>query len=122
MTRMTLAAAPPSLLWAMSFDEQGCGHLLPPEDALPDLDAFGSDFLWLHLDLKAAELGPLVDAGHVGPWALVEAVFCPDEHQRVAVEAEHIGGVVADLARPGAKPDAARRLHFVMGLRSLVSG
>lgn len=52
----------------------------------------------------------------------MEAVFCPDEHQPVAVEADHVGGVMADLAKPGAKPDAAGRVRFVMGLRSLVSG
>lgn len=48
--------------------------------------------------------------------------FRPDEHQRVTVEDGHVGGVVADLARLGAKPDFAGRLHFVMGPRSLVSG
>lgn len=114
--------APPGLLWAMSFDERGCGRLLAPQEALPDLDAFGSGFLWLHFDLKVADLRPLVDTGHVGPRPLVEAIFRPDEHQRVTVADGHVGGVVADLARPGAKPDAAGRLHFVMGPRSLVSG
>ncbi len=122
MTRMTLDAVPAGLLWAMSFDEQGCGRLLSPEDALPNLDAFGSGFLWLHFDLKTAEMGSLIEGGHVGPRALVETVFRPDEHQRVTVEDGHVGGVVADLAKPGAKPDAAGRLHFVMGPRSLVSG
>ncbi|MGE7156847.1 CorA family divalent cation transporter [Methylorubrum rhodesianum] len=112
----------PGMLWAMSFDERGCGRLLPADEALPDLDAFGSGFLWLHFDLKAAHLAPFVEAGHAGPRALAEAVFRPDEHQRVTVEGGHVGGVVADLARPGSKPDAAGRLHFVMGPHSLVSG
>lgn len=116
------AAAPPGLLWAMSFDERGCGRLLPPDEALPDLDAFGSGFLWLHFDLEAADLAPQVDAWHVGPRGLAEAVFRPDEHQRVTVEDGYVGGVVADLARPGAKPDVPGRLHFVMGPRALVSG
>ena len=119
---MTLAAAPAGLLWAMSFDEKGCGRLLSPEDALPDLDAFGSGFLWLHFDLKAADMGSLIGGGHVGPRSLVETVFRPDEHQRVTVEDGHVGGVVADLAKPGARPDVAGRLHFVMGPRALVSG
>ncbi|WP_039892839.1 CorA family divalent cation transporter [Methylobacterium mesophilicum] len=112
----------PGLLWAMSFDERGCGRLLAPDEALPDLDAFGGGFLWLHFDLKAADLGSLNDAGHVGTRSLAEAVFREDEHQRVTVADGHVGGVVADLARPGAKPDIAGRLHFVMGPRSLVSG
>ncbi|MBB2964313.1 CorA family divalent cation transporter [Methylobacterium sp. R2-1] len=115
-------STPPGLLWAMSFDQKGCGRLLAPDEVLPDLDAFGVGFLWLHFDLKAADLGPLVAAGHVGPRALAEAVFRPDEHQRVTVAGGYVGGVVADLARPGAKPDASGRLHFVMGPRSLVSG
>jgi len=115
-------ALPPGLLWAMSFNERGCGHRLQPDEALPDLGAFGAGFLWLHFDLKVAELKPLIDAGHVGPQRLAEAVFRPDEHQRVTVADGHVGGVVADLARPGAKPDASGRLHFVMGPRSLVSG
>ncbi|URD38725.1 magnesium transporter CorA [Methylobacterium tardum] len=115
-------ASPPGLLWAMSFGERGCGRLLAADEALPDLGAFGGGFLWLHFDLKVAELGPLIDAGHVGPRLLAEAVFRPDEHQRVTVANGHVGGVVADLARPGAKPDASGRLHFVMGPRALVSG
>ncbi|MDR7036500.1 magnesium transporter/zinc transporter [Methylobacterium sp. BE186] len=122
MTPAIRAAALPGLLWAMAFDEKGCGRLLEPDEGLPDLDAFGSGFLWLHVDLKTANLAPLIDAGRVGPRALAEAVFRPDEHQRVTVEDGHVGGVVADLARPGAKPDEAGRLHFVMGPRSLVSG
>ena len=122
MTTAPPDAPLPGLLWAMSFDERGCGHLLAPGEPLPDLDAFGDGFVWLHFDLKDADLTPLLDAGHVGPSALVAAVFRPDEHQRVTVEGDHIGGVVADLARPGAKPDADGRLHFVLGPRSLVSG
>ncbi len=114
--------AQPGLLWAMSFDPKGCGRLLAPDEALPELDTFGGGFLWLHFDLKTADLGPLIEAGHVGPRALADAVFRPDEHQRVTVEDGHVGGVVADLARPGARPDVAGRLHFVMGPRSLVSG
>ncbi len=98
------------LLWAMSFDAKGCGRLLLPDGALPDFDAFGSGFLWLHFDLKAANLGPLIDAGHVGPRPLAEAVFRPDEHQRITVEDGYVGGVVADLARPGAKSEAAGSL------------
>ncbi|MBZ6411084.1 MULTISPECIES: CorA family divalent cation transporter [Methylobacterium] len=116
------AALAPGLLWAMSFDEHGCGRRLSAEEALADLAAFGGGFLWLHFDLDTAELGPLVDTGQVGPRPLAEAVYRPDEHQRVTVEDGYVGGVVADLARPGAKPDTAGRLHFVMGPRTLVSG
>lgn len=118
---MPSAVLPPGLLWAMSFDEQGCGRLLGPDEALPNLDAFGSGFLWLHFDLKDADLEPLIHAGHVGPQPLADAVFRPDEHQRVTIMDGYVGGVVADLARPGGKPDAAGHLHFVMGPRSLVS-
>lgn len=112
----------PGLLWAMTFDEKGCGRQLARDESLPEFGAFGSGFIWLHFDLKVADLGALAEAGHIGPPALVEAIFRPDEHQRVTVEGEHVGGVVADLARPGAKPDVAGRLHFVMGPRTLVSG
>ncbi len=105
----------------MFFDEKGCGRLVSPTEPLPDLGAFRSDFIWLHFGLKAANLCPLINAGHLGPRRLVEAVFRPDEHQRVTVKTEHVGGVVADLARPGAQPDAAGRLHFVTDPRSLVS-
>ncbi|AWN44710.1 magnesium transporter CorA [Methylobacterium durans] len=106
----------------MSFDGDGCGRILAPAEALPDLDAFGSGFLWLHFELTATDLSHLVDAGHVGPRPLAQAVFSGDEHQRVTVEAGYVGGVVADLPRPGARPDASGRLHFVMGPRALVSG
>lgn len=119
---MANGARMPGLLRAMSFDERGCGRLLEAGAALPDPDAFGAGFLWLHIDLKAADLASLVDEGRLGPRPLAEAVFRPDEHQRVTVADGYVGGVVADLSRPGAKPDAAGRLHFVMGPRSLVSG
>ena len=45
----------PGLLWAMSFDARGCGHPIVPGEPLPDLDAFGEGFVWLHFDLKAAD-------------------------------------------------------------------
>ncbi|MFC6790975.1 CorA family divalent cation transporter [Methylobacterium komagatae] len=119
---VTRATSLPGLLWAMSFDGEGCGRLMEPDEVLPDLDAFGGGFIWLHFDLASADPGPLIEAGHVGPLPLAEAVFRPDEHQRVTVAEGYVGGVVADLARPGAKPDAAGHLHFIMGPRSLVSG
>lgn len=87
----------------MFFDEKGCGRLVPPTEPLPDLGAFGTGLVWLHFDLKAANLCPLINAGHLGLRRLVEAVFRPDEHQRVTLKTEHVGGVVADLARPGAQ-------------------
>ncbi len=67
----------------------------------------------------------LVDAGRFGPPRLTAAAFASDPHQRLVVEAGHIGGVVADLVRDtGESPgiDAGGRLHFVMGPRLLVSG
>ncbi|MCJ2024732.1 CorA family divalent cation transporter [Methylobacterium sp. J-067] len=109
-------------LWAMAFDMDGRGRPVPPSEATKDLDAFGGGFLWVHYDLDAADSGDLARDGRFGPTRLAGAVFARDEHQRVTVEGDHIGGVVADLARPGAKPVPAGRLHFVMGPRSLVSG
>ena len=109
-------------LWAMAFDADGRGRSVSAAEGAADLDAFGGGFLWLHYDLDAADLTGLAGEGRFGPTRLATAVFAPDEHQRVTVEADHVGGVVADLARPGAKPAPAGRLHFVMGPRSLVSG
>ena len=123
---MTAPAGSPEggdgLLWAMAFDAQGRGRTLPPETALAALDAFGGGFVWLHFDLAAMPSATLLGSGHLGPEGLAASVFGLDEHQRVVVEGDHVGGVVADLARPGAKPDAVGRLHFVLGPRSLVSG
>jgi zinc transporter len=118
----TDATAPPGLLWAMSFDDQGRGSAIPSGGVPPDLDAFGGSFVWLHFDLGAADIASLIDQGRIAPRALAAAAFGQDEHQRVTVENGHVAGVVADLARAGAKPDASGRLHFVMGPRSLVSG
>ena len=119
---MSDQVAPAGLLWAMRFDAAGRGHPVSPVEAPSDLDAFGGGFLWLHFDLTQADLQDLIDRDRLGPASLSTAVFGTDDHQRVTVEGDHIGGVVADLARPGAKPDAAGRLHFVLGPRSLVSG
>ncbi|MCJ2115701.1 magnesium transporter CorA, partial [Methylobacterium sp. J-001] len=109
-------------LWAMAFDADGRGRSVPVAEAAAYLDAFGGGFLWMHYNLDAADLAKPAAEGRFGPTRLATAVFAPDEHQRVTVEADHVGGVVADIARPGAKPAPAGRLHFVMGPRSLVSG
>jgi len=106
----------------MSFDDQGRGTALAPAEVLPDLDAFGGSFIWLHFDLQSADVSFLIQQGWIPPRALATAAFGPDEHQRVTVEDGYVAGVVADLARAGAKPDTSGRLHFVMGPRSLVSG
>lgn len=118
----TDGAALPGLLWAMSFDDQGRGTALAPGEVLPDLDAFGGNFIWLHFDLQSADVSFLIQQGWIAPRALATATFGPDEHQRVTVEDGYVAGVVADLARAGAKSDTSGRLHFVMGPRSLVSG
>lgn len=109
------------LLWAFAFDAHGRARTIAAAEAAFDLDAFGGGFVWLHYDLDAAGLGPSRFDG-LGPFRLAEAVFGADEHQGVTVDGDHIGGVVVDLARPGAKPVPAGRLHFMMGPRILVSG
>jgi zinc transporter len=118
------SAALPGLLFAMRFDAHGVGHLLDPHEAGLRTDAFGQGFLWLHFDLGRAELGGLIGEGAFGPQRLAATVFGDDHHQRVTVEGNHVGGVVADLARAPSDPDddATARLHFIMGPRSLVSG
>ena len=110
------------LLWAIAFDADGRGRLSPGAEAFDELGSFGSEFVWLHYDLDHVDLAMSAGDGKLGPAHLAESVFAPDEHQRVTVAGNHVGGVVADLARPGAKPAPAGRLHFVMGPRSLVSG
>lgn len=115
----------PGLLWAMRFDESGCGHLVDHGEALSAPGSFGEAFTWLHLNLNDARLPALIDGGRLGPPRLAAAAFAADPHQRLIVEAGHIGGVVADLVRQtGESPniDAGGRLHFVMGPRLLASG
>ncbi|WP_348645149.1 transporter [Methylobacterium sp. P1-11] len=115
----------PGLLWAMRFDESGRGHLVERGEAMPAPGSFGEGFTWLHFNLNDARLPALVAEGRLGPPHLTGAAFASDPHQRLIVEAGHIGGVVADLVREtGERPkvDAGGRLHFVMGPRLLVSG
>ncbi len=72
----------------------------------------------------------LIAEGRLGPPDLAAAAFASDPHQRVTVEDDQVGGVIADLAReadgpdtaPERLPDAAGRLHFVLGANFLVSG
>jgi magnesium transporter/zinc transporter len=115
----------PGLLWAMRFDETGRGH--PVDSDAPPLHpgGFGEGFTWLHFNLNDARLPALVAEGRLGPPHLAAASFTSDPHQRIVVEAGHIGGVVADLVREageGRTVDAGGRLHFVMGPRLLASG
>lgn len=132
---MTAAAAParllsdeptlPGLLWAMRFDASGRGHLIGRDETLPTSGGFGEGFTWLHFNLNDARLASLVAEGRLGPERLTAAAFASDPHQRLVVEAGHIGGVVADLVPEGderATVDAGGRLHFVMGPHLLASG
>jgi len=119
------AARPSGLLWAMRFDADGCGHIVDTAINLPDLGAFGEGFLWLHFDLGKAKLDAAIGQGQLGPQRLAASAFGADEHQRVTVEGNHVGGVVADLSRVAdgtEQDDVTGRLHFVMGPRALVSG
>ena len=110
------------LLWAIAFDADGRGRSIPGVEAVAAWDTFGGGFVWLHYDLDAADLAGSIRDGSLGPPRLAAAAFALDDHQRVAVESDHVAGVVADIARPGAKPTPAGRLHFVLGPRALVSG
>lgn len=115
----------PGLLWAMRFDDSGCGHLVGRDETPPAPGSFGEGFTWLHFNLNDARLPALVAEGRLGPPHLTAAAFASDPHQRLIVEAGHIGGVVADLVREtgeAPKADAGGRLHFVMGPRLLASG
>jgi zinc transporter len=109
----------------MRFDETGRGHLVERGEVLPAPGSFGEGFTWLHFNLNDARLPALFAEGRLGPPHLTGAAFASDPHQRLIVEAGHIGGVVADLVREtgdSPKVDAGGRLHFVMGPRLLVSG
>lgn len=115
----------PGLLWAMRFDEDGRGHIVDRGEVLPVPGSFGAGFTWLHFNLNDARLPALIAEGRLGPPHLTGMAFAGDPHQRLIVEAGHIGGVVADLVRDtgqSPKVDAGGRLHFVMGPRLLVSG
>ena len=115
----------PGLIFAMRFDRAGRGRLLGHEEAVPAPGSFGEGFVWLHVNLNDARLADLAAEGRLGPPRLVSAAFAADPHQRVAVEGDHVGGVIADLSleeRTERVADAGGRLHFVMGRDFLVSG
>ncbi|KMO32267.1 magnesium transporter CorA [Methylobacterium variabile] len=119
----------PGLIWAMRFDADGRGRMVEPGEEIPTLGRFGEGFVWLHVNLNDARVAGLAAEGRLGPPELASAAFASDPHQRVTVEDGQVGGVIADLARdadaPDASarlPDAAGRLHFVLGPNYLVSG
>ncbi|WP_288580177.1 CorA family divalent cation transporter [uncultured Methylobacterium sp.] len=120
----------PGLIWAMRFDAAGRGRLVEPGEEVPALGRFGDGFVWLHVNLNDARVPGLIAEGRLGPPDLAAAAFASDPHQRVTVEDGQVGGVIADLAReadgpdtaPERLPDAAGRLHFVLGANFLVSG
>ncbi|MET7246305.1 transporter [Methylobacterium sp. EM32] len=125
----------PGLIWAMRFDAAGRGRLVEPGEEIPALGRFGEGFVWLHVNLNDARVPALVAEGRLGPPDLAAAAFASDPHQRVTIEDGQVGGVIADLTRdadlardteapaaPERLPDAAGRLHFVLGPNYLVSG
>ncbi len=94
---------------------------MPAVEALADLDAFGRGFI-----LAALRPGR---RGSCGTGGRRQVRSCPARHRRVRtgrtparhVEADHVGGVVADLARR-ARNRPGRQAPFRHGPRSLVSG
>lgn len=118
----------PGLLWAMRFDGAGRGRLVSPGEPVPPPDTLEAGFVWLHFNLNDARLPALAAEGRLGDPDLAAAALAADPHQRVAIEEAQAGGVVADLVRAtdGDRqrhgPDAAGRLHFVMGRDTLVTG
>ena len=112
----------PGLLWAVQFDGAGRGRVVDLAE-VPEPGSFGQGYLWLHFNLVDARVAGLIDEGRLGPKHLVTSAFSADPHQRVSIEGDHVGGVVADLVHGTGDPaDPAGRLHFVMGPRLLVSG
>ena len=89
------------------------------------LPADGGTVSFTLSDLAQAHLDGMIGEGRFGPKRLAASVFGEDHHQRVTMEGDCVGGVVADLSRAGGSDpddDASARLHFIMGPRSLVSG
>lgn len=120
---LTDAPTLPCLLFALAFDAEGRGRLLEPGGELPE--PVGQGFLWLHLDLVDARLDDLIAGGRLGSPALAAATFARDGHQRVVIEGDDLGLVIADRAREfdgRVEEEPAGRLHCVLGAHHLVSG
>lgn len=122
---LTDEAALPGLLFALRFDGEGRGTPITSAADLPEFDACDEGFVWLHVDLIDARVADLIEAGRLGPPRLAAATFERDDHQRVVVEGEGLGVVIADRERAfggdvGEEPSG--RLHCVLGPNFLVSG
>jgi magnesium transporter/zinc transporter len=122
---LTDEAALPGLLFALRFDAEGVATPIASTADLPAREASGDGYVWLHVDLIDARLADLIESGRLGPSRLTAATFARDEHQRVVVEGEWLGVVIADRERAfggeiGEEPTG--RLHCVLGPGFLVSG
>lgn len=122
---LTDEAALPGLLFALRFDAEGQGTPIATAAELPALDACGDGFVWLHVDLIDARIAAQIAEGRLGPAALAAATFDRDDHQRVVVDGDCLGVVIADRERAfggevGEEPSG--RLHCVVGPHFLVSG
>lgn len=115
----------PGLLWAIEFDAQGHGRLLPADEEPPDPTRVTSGFVWFHFNLVDARVAGIVETGMLGPHHLVAAAFANDRHQRVEIEGDHVAGVVSNLAHkqdPNASSNMDGRLHFALSPRLVATG
>jgi len=117
--RDAMAGAPPGLVWAFRFHEDGSPEALHSDQAV---DHRHDGWLWLHFNLADARLPHWLQAQELPQQALA-LLLSRDAHQQLHSVDGCVYGVFADLVRQldGASEDFAH-LHFVMTDRLLVSG
>jgi magnesium transporter/zinc transporter len=114
----------PGLMSAIRFDAAGRGAPLSIHDEA-SLVPPAEGFLWLHFNVADQRAEATLAEGRFAPPAFAQAVFSQDQHQRVAIEAPYVGGVIVEVT-PESGGDPKRnlpiRLHFLIGPNLLVTG
>jgi zinc transporter len=117
--RETAIGAPPGLVWAYRFHEDGSAEALPPEQPI---DGAHDGWLWLHFNLTDTRALPWLEASGL-PEEAVALMRSHGRHQQLHSVGNCVYGLFTDLRRQldGADEEFAH-LHFAMTDRLLVSG
>ncbi|HTR12533.1 MAG TPA: CorA family divalent cation transporter [Roseiarcus sp.] len=87
----------PGVAWVFEFDEDGCGHPLPPEAPL-DL-MHGRRFVWAHLVLANTRTREWLSSQDAIPEDARDALLSPDAHPRLDWSGDALWGTLYDMQR-----------------------
>jgi zinc transporter len=117
--RKTVVGAPPGLVWAYRFHEDGSAEALAPDQPIDDIH---DGWLWLHFNLTDTRVIPWLQRSGI-PDEATTLMRSHSRHQQLHSVGNCVYGLFTDLRRQlDGTDDEFGHLHFAMTDRLLASG